>query len=70
MSKRTVHNGETLCWKCANNTGRCSWSHSLTPVEGWEAIPTKVKCYGRPCGDHDSFHVVSCPQFIKHERGR
>lgn len=34
---------ETLCWTCQNACGGCSWSKSFTPVEGWDAKPTKHK---------------------------
>lgn len=28
---------EQLCWSCSKACGSCSWSHNLTPVEGWKA---------------------------------
>ena len=43
---------DTLCWKCKKATGFCSWSHNLTPVEGWKAKKGK---YG--------YIVKKCPQF-------
>lgn len=52
----------TLCWRCKNAAGFCSWSDkSFTPVDGWTAIPTKIK-NGR--NDYmDSFEVIECPLF-------
>lgn len=49
----------TLCWSCRNAVGYCSWSQSFKPVDGWQAIPTKVKTAG------DTFVVISCPCYIK-----
>ncbi len=51
---------ETLCWTCQNACGGCSWSRSFTPVEGWEAKPTKNE-------QTDSYRVISCPEFIPDE---
>lgn len=53
---------EQLCWSCKNACGGCSWSISLTPVEGWTATPKKIKC-------HDgiiinSYKITECPQYI------
>lgn len=51
---------ETLCWSCQNACGGCSWSKSFTPVEGWEAKPTKHNRI-------DSFFVTKCPEYIQDE---
>lgn len=51
----------TLCWRCGNACAKCSWSKDFTPVEGWVAIPTKVKDSHE--GTIDSFLVLKCPQF-------
>lgn len=58
----------TLCWDCAKNCGDCSWSHDFTPVEGWEAIPTKLQAYGHAEGEIDSYKVIKCPEFELMER--
>ena len=44
---------ETICIYCANacNSG-CSWSESLTPVEGWTVIENKT-----------GPRVIACPKF-------
>ncbi len=55
---------ETLCWRCQHATGRCSWSQSFTPVEGWEARPTQW--LERVEGEErviTSAQVLACPQF-------
>lgn len=65
--KRPFQKKETLCWKCAKNCGRCSWSENFTPVENWEAIPTKIKDYYNR-GHIDSYKVISCPEFELSER--
>ena len=50
-------NKGTLCWKCSNATGGCSWSKSLLPIDGWE---TEEKII-----DHQPTHkVISCPEFV------
>ena len=62
-------NEVTLCWNCKRATGFCSWSEDFTPVEGWKAIPTKVKVAnskGRNKTFTDSYLVIECPLF---ERG-
>lgn len=52
----------TLCWVCANatNGALCSWVDTATPVEGWEAKPTKIY-YNESIVD--SFKVIKCPIF-------
>ena len=59
----------SLCWDCRNalpisarGTG-CSWSRSLTPVEGWTAIPCQqiVNEYKTVT----SYEVKKCPLFEK-----
>ena len=46
---------ETLCVTCRHAcTGACSWSESLTPVDGWDAEPTPhgylvLKCHQYRC---------------------
>lgn len=50
----------TLCWDCKNASGRCSWSQSFTPVEGWQARKTHVN---GNVGDGQSYLVEMCPLF-------
>lgn len=68
--KRRFVRKETLCWDCAKNGGLCSWSKNFTPVEGWEAIPTKIQARGAYNGyaEIDSYKVINCPQFELMER--
>lgn len=58
---------ETKCWNCKNATGRCSWSKSLKPVEGWNAIPTKIYngLQNEEPYHYDSYIVKKCPLFEK-----
>ena len=51
----------TLCWRCENACAKCSWSKDFTPVEGWVAIPTKIRESHE--GTIDSYIVLKCPQF-------
>lgn len=68
--KRRFVRKETLCWDCAKNGGLCSWSKNFTPVEGWEAIPTKIQARGayNGYGEIDSYKVINCPKFELMER--
>ena len=53
----------TLCWKCANACGKCSWSDgTFTPVEGWTAEETWLR-EQHADGAIQSFHVTACPLF-------
>ncbi len=57
----------TLCWKCANACGKCSWSDgTFMPVSGWKAKKTRLRVSDRkddPDRYTDSYHVIECPQF-------
>jgi len=57
----TTGKSETLCWTCANALKRCSWSRNFSPVEGWDAIPTKIRM-DRGIAI-DSFFVRDCPLY-------
>ena len=46
----------TLCWRCNNTCGGCSWTKSFQPVKDWKAIKTIVD-------ENDSFMVMKCPEF-------
>ena len=56
---------ETLCWTCQNATGQCSWSKNFTPVEGWDAVPTKVRGNLELDEWLDSYLVIDCPKYRK-----
>lgn len=53
---------ETLCFKCSNACGGCSWSKDFVPVEGWTARPTRIEM-GKTEKIVESFHVTACPLF-------
>lgn len=49
----------TLCWTCGNAVGGgCSWSESLTPVRGWEAVR-----------EMESYTVLRCPEYQRDSFG-
>ena len=51
---------ETLCWSCQRAVKECPWSANFEPVDGWDAIETKVM------GPYDaipSFFVKACPLY-------
>lgn len=52
---------DTLCWSCKNACGGCSWSRDFTPVEGWNATPTKINSHR--LGQIDSYIIHDCPEF-------
>lgn len=60
-----------LCWDCARASGFCSWSKTLTPVDGWEAKPTMIRHMSRGgCVNSEeritnSYVVTACPLFMK-----
>lgn len=49
-----VDMSKSKCWECRNATGGCSWSESLTPVNGWFAVWD---------AKHDTWDVRGCPEF-------
>ena len=60
----------SLCCYCNTPSPTCSWKRNFTPVEGWEAEPTRI---GTQVRGKDgaikreyvpSFLVTSCPKFI------
>ena len=57
---------EQLCWTCKKCTGGCSWSHNLTPVEGWVAEETLLRFYSRQ-KPIPTYRIYQCPLY---ERGR
>lgn len=70
-TKRTGHSGNfksdyTLCWSCAKACGGCSWSKDFKPIDGWDAIPTKIRIPDDDGGARyvDSFKITACPQYI------
>ena len=78
LNKRGGNNG-TLCWSCENSVPRiedgvytrgCNWSVNKKPVEGWEAEPRTLRHNGAGLEFTKSFHVISCPQYIKSRRDK
>ena len=61
MAKQRREENEQPCWRCKNACGGCSWSDSLTPVDGWDATPTIVK---DSTGDFETYKIKKCPEFI------
>jgi len=67
--KTTKHNLESqklhLCRDCKNVCGRCSWSQSLTPVDGW----TAEKSYILSGKKHTpTWRVLKCPKYEEYKR--
>ena len=53
---------DTLCWSCSKACGECSWSRSLTPVEGWEAEEVSRSTNHN---EFPSYKVLECPEYIE-----
>ena len=51
---------ETLCWKCQNACGGCSWADKGTPVDGWNAKFRPILYAGKL---RVSYFVYECPKF-------
>lgn len=53
----------SICWDCANATGKCSWSDSreYKPVEGWKAVRNDIKVANGVMAE--SYLVTECPEF-------
>lgn len=49
------------CWHCKKACCGCSWSQSLTPVEGWEAKPIIIK--DSDDRSYPSYEIKSCPLY-------
>ena len=52
---------ETLCWDCQRAFGneQCSWARGFQPVQGWEAIDTRLRSVSN--GTIRSYRVSACP---------
>ena len=63
----------TLCYSCARAYSLCPWSKRFEPIEGWDAVPTKLKVGQSrngsgeivPQKEIDSYLVINCPMFIE-----
>ena len=51
---------QSLCWRCKNCFGGCSWAESFEPVEGWRAERTIIQHFN---AETPSFLVRDCPLF-------
>ena len=62
MANYHVHlkEDQSLCWRCKNCFGGCSWSESFEPVEGWSAERTIIQHFN---AETPSFLVRDCPLF-------
>lgn len=60
-----------LCWDCARsgygNVSTCPWERASLPVDGWVANAKMEKKDG--IETLYSYEIVSCPLFVKEERG-
>ena len=62
MANYHVHlkEDQSLCWRCKNCFGGCSWAESFEPVEGWRAERTIIQHFN---AETPSFLVRNCPLF-------
>lgn len=59
---KSLDRANTLCWRCGNATGGCSWSRDFEPVPGWNALERPVMTKNGECRAK-SFLVLWCPEF-------
>ena len=72
-AKYAGYKDPTLCYRCARAVGFCKWSKNGEAIEGWNAVPTKLKNGQTRNGSGevvpesvvDSHHVIYCPMFIE-----
>lgn len=57
-----------MCWGCDNACGGCNWSDSLKPVEGWNAIKTRIKINAETGEYTDSYFIIECPEFKREKK--
>lgn len=65
--------GGQLCWTCQNATGKCPWSSSFTPIDGWIASPRTRRYYDNHIHTYEEIHtfrIKYCPLYIKDEPRR
>lgn len=60
---------QSICWKCSNCYGGCSWSRSYIPVDGWEAEQRNIEGHDKKAEKIlISYRVDSCPEFAEDKR--
>lgn len=65
--KRDTQKSPSVCERCSNACGKCSWSSDFVPVKGWVAVPTKIQ--SNTLKEYtDSFYIVWCPQFAEDKK--
>ncbi len=60
--KEVKNHQQTLCWRCRNALKKCPWSIRFEPVEGWDAVSTRLQTASN-ASCRDSFLVKACPMF-------
>ena len=62
--KNSYERTHQLCESCQNACGKCRWSASGKPIEGWVAYPTRINISNRGAGVYiNSFQILRCPQY-------
>ena len=67
LMRNRTNKPETLCFRCGNACGGCSWADRFVPVSGWTATPTKIRANCK-IGQIDSYYVEACPEFQADKR--
>lgn len=62
MKSIKFNRSDSICWDCEKCGGGCSWSHDLTPVEGWKTKEDYTLFHGQR---EESYIVKECPLFEK-----
>jgi hypothetical protein len=60
---------DSLCWSCQKACGKCNWSRTLKPIEGWKVDVKIIKHTSRGKTTEDEVtKVVKCPEYKQDER--
>lgn len=57
---KSLRGAKQLCFSCKKACGGCSWSTWFRPVQGWKAVPTKIR---QGYQTVESFHIMDCPEY-------
>ena len=53
--------GSQLCWNCQRAIGKCKWSQTGEPIEGWDAEKVIINDIE---GKIHTYKIKKCPLFV------
>ena len=62
---KNTHAHRQICFTCAKAVCGCSWSKNFAPIEGWDAVPTKIVNWTdkERTVTTDSYAIRGCPEY-------